>query len=328
MAIAARPTVHSHAPAQALPWGMTRIVSVAPLALALTACALIFGAPEEADEALEAAQTVNLERAPSDAVLLAAGDIASCDERGDELTADLLERTPGTVAALGDLVYPTGALETYRKCYGPSWGRFLDRTRAAVGNHDYDGGNTNAYFEYFGRAAGPNRDGYYAYSLGAWRLIVLNSNCWAVGGCGPKSKQLEWLKGELEANRAKCTLAYWHHPRFSSALHGNNDEMQDAWAVLARAGVEVVLNGHDHAYERFVPLDAKGEPDPKGVRQFVVGTGGKNLYGFFTVKRGSAKRQNGTHGVLKLELRSGGYTWEFLPVAGGRFEDRGQGVCN
>ena len=308
---------------------MVRIVSFAVLTLALTACALIYGASDEPDTALEAAQSMVLEKAPTDAVLLAAGDIASCEENGDEQTAKILESTPGTIAALGDLVYPTGALETYQKCYAPSWGKFLSRTRAAVGNHDYDGGNTKAYFAYFGKAAGPNPDGYYSYTLGTWQVIVLNSNCWAVGGCGQGSKQLEWLRQELKTNAAKCTLAYWHHPRFSSALHGNNDFMQDAWKVLADSGVEIALGGHDHNYERFVPLNANGQPDPeRGLRQFVVGTGGKNLYPIKLVQRGSAVRNTSTHGVLKLELRSGGFEWQFLPVAGKTFTDAGKGVCH
>jgi acid phosphatase type 7 len=268
--------------------------------------------------------------------LIAAGDIASCPETGDEQTATLiqsmLEKTPATVAALGDLVYPTGKLATYKKCYGPSWGQFLNATKAAIGNHDYSGGTSRDYTTYFGAAAGPNSDGYYSYNLGTgsstWHVIVLNSNCWAVGGCNKGSKQYKWLQTELEKNSNDCTLAYWHHPRFSSALHGNNDFMQDVWALLANSGVELVLNGHDHDYERFAPLNAAGKPVEKGTREFVVGTGGKNEYPFLITKPGSQVRKTGTFGVLELKLKASSYDWKFVPVAGKTFTDSGSTLCH
>jgi acid phosphatase type 7 len=263
--------------------------------------------------------------------LIAAGDIASCEESGDEQTAKLiqgmLEKTPATVAALGDLVYPTGKLETYKNCYGPNWGQFLKQTKAAIGNHDYSGGTSQGYAAYFGTAAGPNPEHYYSYDLGKWHVIVLNSNCWAVGGCESGSKQYKWLQADLEENLSNCTLAYWHHPRFSSALHGNNNFMQDVWALLANSGVELVLNGHDHDYERFAPLNAAGKPSEKGTREFVVGTGGKNEYPFLITKPGSQIRKTGTFGVLELKLKASSYDWKFVPGAGKTFTDSGSTNC-
>ena len=268
----------------------------------------------------------------TEATLIAAGDIASCEETGEEQTAKLvqtmLEKTPATVAALGDLVYPTGKLETYKNCYGPSWGQFLKQTRAAIGNHDYAGGTGKGYAAYFGKAAGPSPEHYYSYDLGKWHVIVLNSNCWAVGGCELGSKQYKWLQADLEKNQTKCSLAYWHHPRFSSALHGNNNFMQDVWALLANSGVEVVLNGHDHDYERFAPLNAAGKPSEKGTRAFVVGTGGKNTYPFLITKPGSQVRKTGVFGVLELKLGASSYAWKFVPVAGKTFTDSGGTNCH
>jgi acid phosphatase type 7 len=271
-------------------------------------------------------------QASSENTLIAAGDIASCAETGDEQTAQLvqnmLEKTPATVAALGDLVYPTGKLETYKNCYGPNWGQFLNVTKAAIGNHDYAGGTSQGYAAYFGKAAGPNPEHYYSYDLGKWHVIVLNSNCWAVGGCEQGSKQYKWLQADLEKNQTNCTLAYWHHPRFSSALHGNNEFMQDVWALLANSGVELVLNGHDHDYERFAPLNAAGKPSEKGTREFVVGTGGKNTYPFLITKPGSQVRKSGVLGVLELKLKTSSYDWRFVPVAGKTFTDSGSTNCH
>jgi acid phosphatase type 7 len=271
-------------------------------------------------------------QASGETTLIAAGDIASCIEGGDEQTAKLiqgmLETTPATVAALGDLVYPTGKLETYKNCYGPNWGQFLKQTKAAIGNHDYAGGTSQGYAAYFGAAAGPNPEHYYSYDLGKWHVVVLNSNCWAVGGCQTDSKQYRWLQADLEKNQTNCTLAYWHHPRFSSALHGNNEFMQDVWALLANSGVELILNGHDHDYERFAPLNANGKPSENGIREFVVGTGGKNEYPFLITKAGSQVRKTNVFGVLELKLKASGYDWKFVPVAGKTFTDSGSTACH
>jgi acid phosphatase type 7 len=267
-----------------------------------------------------------------ESTLIAAGDIASCPESGDEQTAKLiqtmLEKTPATVAALGDLVYPTGKLETYKACYGPTWGQFLQVTKPAIGNHDYAGGTSQGYAAYFGKAAGPSPEHYYSYNLGEWHVIVLNSNCWAVGGCEQGSKQYKWLQANLEKNQTKCTLAYWHHPRFSSALHGNNEFMQDVWALLANSGVELVLSGHDHSYERFAPLNAAGQPSKTGTRAFVVGTGGKDTYPLLITKPGSQVRKTGVFGVLELKLTASRYDWQFVPVSGKTFSDSGSTNCH
>jgi acid phosphatase type 7 len=275
-----------------------------------------------------------------ESTLIAAGDIASCPETGDDQTAKLiqsmLEKTPATIAALGDLVYPTGKLETYQNCYGPTWGKFLKQTKAAIGNHDYANGTSQGYASYFGAAAGPSPEHYYSYDLGTgqekklgtWHVIVLNSNCWAVGGCEQGSKQYKWLQSDLEKNPNNCTLAYWHHPRFSSALHGNNEFMQDVWALLANSGVELVLNGHDHNYERFAPLNAAGQPSKTGTRAFVVGTGGKNTYPFLITKPGSQVRKTNVFGVLELKLKASSYDWRFVPVAGKTFTDAGSTNCH
>jgi len=213
----------------------------------------------------------------SSVVLIAAGDIADCDSTGDEATAELVDQIPGTIATLGDNVYPVGHAKRFAECYDSSWGQFKARTRPAVGNHEYETRAAAGYFQYFGSAAGNPATGYYSYDLGNWHMVVLNSNCEKIiGGCQVGSPQEQWLRADLSAHPATCTLAYWHHPRFSSGQHGNAVEMQPIWQALYAAGVDVVLNGHDHNYERFAPQDATGRADPeRGIREFVVGTGGK-----------------------------------------------------
>jgi hypothetical protein len=201
--------------------------------------------------------------------LVAAGDVASCRSRGDEATAALVARLPGTVAVLGDSVYEVGSDEEYRRCYAPSWGRFKGRTRPAVGNHEYGTPGAAGYFRYFGAAAGPSGRGYYAYRLGSWQVVVLNTNCAAAGGCGAGSPQERWLRAELARSRGRCVLAYGHHPRLSSGFHGPDTSIDRLWRALAAGGAELYLAGHDHHYERFAPV--------RGVRQFVVGTGGRRL---------------------------------------------------
>jgi len=264
---------------------------------------------------------------PTAPILLAAGDIADCSFDGAQLTAGLIERRPGTVAALGDTAYPTGSVSDFANCYQRTWGRFKNRTRPAVGNHEYLTAGARPYFAYFGRkAASPG--GYYSYRLGGWHVVVLNSNCSQIGGCGPGSKQLRWLRSDLARHPARCTLAYWHHPRFSSGPHGPDVEMQPIWAALAKAGTDVVLSGHDHMYERFAPLDASGRVDPaRGIREFVVGTGGGSLYP--AVRIVPASRKIVEHwGVLRLKLGTSRYYWRFLSTQGGRVLDSGSGACH
>jgi hypothetical protein len=248
-------------------------------------------------------------------VILAAGDVASCDSSGDEATAAILARERGTIAVLGDAVYDHGTADEFRRCYAGSWGRFRNRTRAALGNHEYGTGNAAAAIAYFRLPS----TGWYAYPLGAWRVVVLNSNCGRVGGCSVGSPQWRWLQAELAGHRARCTLAYWHHPRWSSGLHGSDGTMSDLWRLLARAGVDVVLAGHDHHYERFAPID--------GVRSFVVGTGGRSHYPVFFRLPASRAVDWTTYGVLRLTLRPTGYDWRFLPAAGRTYADAGSGTC-
>jgi hypothetical protein len=263
------------------------------------------------------------------AVLVGAGDIASCDSPGDEATARLLDGIAGTVFTTGDNVYEHGTDQEFENCYHPSWGRHRARTRPSVGNHEYYTAGAAGYFRYFGTAAGEPGKGYYSYDLGSWHVVVLNSNCRFAGGCGPDSPQVQWLLQDVAASRAVCTVAYWHHPRFSSGLHGSDPTMQTIWQMLVTAGVDVALTGHDHLYERFAPMDGEGRHDaPGGLRQFIVGTGGRSHYPFRTVMQTSEVRHTGTFGVLRLRLDAAGYAWEFIPEAGKTFRDVGSGVCH
>ena len=265
----------------------------------------------------------------ADAVLLAAGDIATCDGGGDEATAQLLDRLAGTVAVLGDGAYPNGTAADYAACYDPTWGRHKARTRPAPGNHDYDTAGAAGYFGYFGAAAGDPATGYYAYDLGAWHVVVLNSNCAAVDGCGIGSPQERWLRDDLADHPATCTLAYWHHPRFSSGEHGDTNATAPLWQALYEADADLVLTGHDHDYERFAPQDPAGRTDPaRGIVQFVVGTGGKDLRGFGAPRPTSVARNHETFGVLALTLYPTGYDWAFLPVAGQAYRDAGSRSCH
>jgi acid phosphatase type 7 len=263
-------------------------------------------------------------------VLLAAGDVASCASSGDEATAALLDRLGGTIVALGDNVYDSGTSQEFATCYTPSWGRHKSRTRPAVGNHEHGTAGAAGYFGYFGGAAGDPSKGYYSYDLGSWHIVVINSNCAQVGGCGAGSPQEVWLRADLAAHPATCTLAYWHHPRFSSSRgHGNNPEMAPIWQALYEHGADVVLSGHDHTYERFSPQDSAGNLDrDRGIRQFVVGTGGRSHYEFGTVLPQSEVRNGDTFGVLQLTLHLSGYDWQFFPETGKTFTDAGSGTCH
>jgi len=263
-------------------------------------------------------------------VLVGAGDIADCrDLTGPEATAELLEKIPGTVMAVGDLAYPDGSKENFT-CYDITWGRFKNRTRPAPGNHEFRAAGATPYFEYFGAAAGDPKTGYYSYELGAWHIIVLNSQCKDVGGCEAGSPQEKWLRADLAAHSVACTLAYWHKPLFSSgAAHGDDLEIQPLWQALYDANADVVVNGHDHDYERFAPQTPDAAPDPKrGIREFVVGTGGKNHRPFKEPKPNSEVRDATAFGVLKLTLKSNGYDWQFNPEERKTFTDSGTGTCH
>jgi len=270
------------------------------------------------------------DNAQKDAVLIGAGDIADCsDLSGAEATAKLLEANPGTVMALGDLAYPDGSEENF-KCYDRTWGRVKSRTRPAVGNHEFHSKGATYYFQYFGAAAGDPKAGYYSYELGSWHIVVLNSECKEVGGCEAGSAQEKWLREDLAAHPVPCTLAYFHKPRFSSGLnHGDDKEVTPLWQALYDYNAELVLNGHDHDYERFAPQDPNGKADPKrGIREFVVGTGGKSHREFGLTKPNSEVRDNTAYGVLKLTLKPTGYDWQFLAEPGKTFTDSGSGSCH
>lgn len=260
--------------------------------------------------------------------LVGAGDIASCESEGDEKTATLVESIPGTVFTLGDNVYQKGTAEEYANCYTPSWGRFKERTKPVPGNHEYETKGAAGYFSYFGAAAGDPSKGYYSYDAGSWKVVVLNSNCSQVGGCGVLSPQYSWLKSELTGKQ--CSVVMMHHPRFNSGIeHGSTLALQPVWELLYQEGVELALAGHEHVYERFAPLNIKGEKDAeKGVRAFTVGTGGKEVYKFGKPLPGSEVRNSSDGGVLKLVLSEKSYTWEFLPVLGATFTDSGSGTCH
>ncbi|HEX9872657.1 MAG TPA: metallophosphoesterase [Candidatus Tectomicrobia bacterium] len=266
-----------------------------------------------------------------DPVLVGAGDITSCGQDRDEATAQLLDGIASTVFTLGDNAYPDGTLAEFTDCYGPTWGRHKDRTRPSPGNHDYHTAGAAGYYTYFGTAASPREtnctsdcQGYYSYDLGAWHIIVLNSEIERGAG----SAQEQWLRADLAANQRTCTLAYWHKPRFSSGQHGNATSVQAFWQALYEYGADVVLNGHDHTYERFAPQNPDGQADPtRGIREFVVGTGGASLYSFPAIQANSEVRDNTTWGVLKLTLHATSYDWQFVPIAGQTFSDAGSANC-
>jgi hypothetical protein len=264
------------------------------------------------------------------AVLVGAGDIADCkDLSGAEATGKLLDKTPGTVMAVGDLAYPDGSKENFQ-CYDQTWGRVKSRTRPAPGNHEFHSSGATPYFDYFSAAAGDPKTGYYSYELGAWHVIVLNSECKDVGGCEAGSPQEKWLRADLAAHPVACTLAYWHKPLFSSGgAHGNDLTVKPLWQALYEANADVIIGGHDHDYERFAPQAPDGAADSaRGIREFVVGTGGKNHRPFGAAKPNSEVRDATAFGVLKLTLRPKGYDWQFIPEAGKSFTDSGSGTCH
>jgi hypothetical protein len=263
------------------------------------------------------------------AKILAAGDIASCSSSGDEATAKLLDSLAGTVVTLGDNAYESGTASEFTNCYKPTWGRQKARTRPAAGNHDYETAGAAGYFGYFGSAAGDPEKGYYSYNLGAWHIVALNSNCSQVGGCDAGSPQETWLRQDLKAHPTKCTLAYWHHPRFSFGNYGNNTATQALWQALYDNDAEIVLSGHDHNYQRWTPQTPTGAKNTtRGIREFVVGTGGKNHYALGTPPPNVEKANGDTFGVLHLTLRATGYDWRFVPAAGKRFTDIGSTSCH
>jgi hypothetical protein len=263
-----------------------------------------------------------------EAVLVGAGDIADCGLKGDAATAALITDIEGTVFTAGDDAYPDGTANEFRDCYDPTWGAFLDRTRPAPGNHDWQTKDLAGYLGYFGAAAAPNGTSWYSYDLGAWHIIVLDSDCAKVGGCAADSPQGRWLAADLAASSTLCTLAIWHHPRFSSGLHGNDKVVAPFWDALYAAGADLVINGHDHDYERFAPQDPNGLADSiRGIREFVVGTGGAELRPFFLIKPNSQVRLSVSFGIIRLDLHPASYSWQFIPTTGD-VTDSGTAPCH
>lgn len=276
--------------------------------------------------------------ATADPVVAVAGDIAcrpgstpSATRCQQMATSDLsLAMNPDAVLTLGDNQYETGTLAEFQGAYGPSWGRLLDRTYPTPGNHEYDSLGAAGYYAYFGPRAGDPSKGYYSLDVGAWHLIALNSECGDVGGCGQGSPQETWLRADLAAHPAACTLAYWHKPRFSSGgHHPSSASFQPLWQALWDARADVVLSGHAHHYERFAPQAPDGAPDNvRGIRQFIVGTGGRNHQTLGPALPNTEVRQNTSFGVLKLVLHETSYDWEFVSAAGGSFTDSGSRACH
>jgi 3',5'-cyclic AMP phosphodiesterase CpdA len=257
-------------------------------------------------------------------VLLAAGDIASCDSDQDEATAAMLDGLPGEIATLGDTVYPEGSAEAFARCYAPSWGRHKARTHPVPGNHDYLVEGALPYFDYFGPAAGERGKGYYSYEMGSWHVVALNSELREESF----EEQVRWLREDLKAHPARCTLAYMHRPLFTSMAQRNNASVRPLWEALYEAGAEVMLAGHDHFYERFAPQTPGGEVDAgRGLREFVVGTGGRSFYPLEPAPANSELRVGDKYGLLRLTLEDGAYGWEFLQVGGG-VGDQGRETCH
>ena len=260
----------------------------------------------------------------SSAALVGAGDIAMCESPGPELTARLLDRLGGAVFTAGDNAYMSGTAAEFQRCYEPTWGRHKSRTRPIPGNHDYGSPGAAPYYAYFGDRAGVSGLGYYSYDAGPWLVVALNSEIDISAG----SAQLQWLRSTLNANPRSCTLALVHRPLFTSGINGENRDLRDAWRVLYEQGVDVVISGHDHEYERFAPQDPDGRFDAiRGVRQFVSGTGGAALYPL-QAPHANSEVLGSAFGVLSLTLTTAAYQWEFVPAEGYSFRDSGSAACH
>ena len=261
------------------------------------------------------------------ATLVGAGDIGVCGSAAPLATGRLLDNQPGTIFAAGDLAYEQGTAEQFRNCYEPAWGRHKARTRPAPGNHEYNSPDAAPYFAYFGANAGPAGLGYYSYPAGNWQIYSLNSS---LGGT-PGTTEMQWLRSEMRAQPSACSLAYFHHPRFSSGPHGVTPPVsivRDMWATLYDAGADIIISAHEHFYERFAPQTPDGVADPDyGVRQFVVGTGGAPLAPALR-RVANSETLLTTYGILKLTLEPQSYKWEFLSVDGGAVLDSGSGSCH
>lgn len=291
-------------------------------------------ATETATPTLEPTATATPEPSPTSTAapvtLIGAGDISYCGEDwiGDDNTAELLAQYPeAAIFTTGDNVYGDAREVEYQNCFDPTWGRFKDRIRPTLGNHDYTTDNGAPYFTYFGAQAGEPGKGYYSYDLGDWHIVALNSNCNYVA-CRNDSQQVAWLREDLQNNSKRCTLMYFHHPLFTSGPSGNYGAARSFWQTADEFGVDVIVNGHDHSYERFAPQDPGGNAAPDGIREFVVGTGGAFLRDWAEIQPNSEVRDNVTHGVIKFTLYADRYDWEFIPVYGSTFTDTGSAECH
>jgi hypothetical protein len=309
------------------------LVAAVAVSVSTAACAGGAQTGETGADGPQPVVTTSIDAPPppsTDSVLVGAGDISSCTNNNDEATAELLDNIAGTVYTAGDAAYADGSAANFANCYDPTWGRHKTRTRPVPGNHEYRTADADGYFDYFGAAAGPRGKGYYSYDLGDWHVVGLNSNCSQVGGCHAGSAQDQWLRQDLAASAKSCTVAFWHHPLFTSgANHSPATAMRPLFQALYDHGAELVVTGHNHQYERFAPQNPSGSLDnARGIRAFVVGTGGAGLYSFGTIQANSQVRNPDTHGVLKLTLKTSGYDWNFIPVAGKTFTDSGSSSCH
>ena len=283
--------------------------------------------------ALAIASIVPAPALAADPVVMAAGDIACppameqtptrCHHRQ---TSDILvDADPEIVLTMGDNQYDSGRLRAFRRSYDDTWGRVKRRTRPTPGNHEYGTPGARGYFDYFGDKAGRRGRGYYSFDVGEWHLIALNSEI----DTTRSSRQVEWLRKDLASTRARCTLAYWHTPLFSSGEHGNAPRVRPFWKVLYAADADVVLNGHDHDYERFAPTEPDGDRNRgRGIREFVVGTGGVGLRPFANVKANSVARNDHTFGVIRLTLHARSFDWKFVAEASESYRDAGTATCH
>lgn len=312
---------------------MKKILTLVTFVLILSTLVIIFLKEKNTNDLIKKTSDVKSLSSPV-LTIAAAGDIAcdvftsgrkQCQQRE---TADLVEKiNPDHVLVLGDLQYGNHLLNN-QSPYHATWGKFKNITLPTVGNHEYDNGKIATYYQYFGKLAGEVNKGWYSLTKQNWRLISLNSNCYLAGGCHKGSPQYNWLEKELENNQIKCTLAFWHHPLFSSGQHGKNANMQDFWELLYQHNVDLILNGHDHSYERFSKQDPFGKLDEKnGITQFVVGTGGRNLYSIPMVLSNSVVRQSENFGILKLTLKKAEFSWELITTKG-ELLDQGSDYCN
>lgn len=315
----------------------SRPAALALVALAAAACARTDTPGATAPDA----RPLTALTATTDPVVVAAGDLvcgtgtpAGAPCRHAEVAALVPGIGPAAALLLGDIQYESATYADFTSRFDPVWGPYRDLVYPAPGNHEYQTSGAAGYFDYFngvgaqtGRAGDRSR-GYYSYNLGAWHLIALNSNC-SIVSCAAGSAQEQWLRADLAASQTSCVLAYWHHPRYSSGSHGNNTSVQPLWQALADAGADLVLAGHDHDYERFAPMNGAGALDnARGIRSFVVGTGGKEKTGFGTVRANSQVRNSSSFGLLRLTLRATGYDWQFMPIPGETNQDSGSSECS